>query len=253
MDWMVRLSALSARVDRVLQSEEASTSGGKSSVILEKEEWPENEDTDDYLLALQANPETKMFRIGRSGFAIEWFPETTVPSSWVYSNVVGKLAPFDTSRFSRMYMVFGEGTNCLLFMTSSPLFIVVKAKLQTIERRIRKRVRYVPPVDGPISMRYAILQAENLPFLWKFIKASCVCVRYARGVDVTTSCTVKYFLDTRKTMKLGIAFQTDSCNTYNKLHIDGSSVVLEYGEYDGNVYVGEFVLTYTFRTQSSEG
>jgi hypothetical protein len=231
-----QLSALSARVDRVLQSEEASTSGGKSFVVLEKEDWPENEDTDDYLLALQANPETKMFRIGRSGFAIEWFPETTVPSSWVYSNVVGKLAPFDTSLFSRMYMVFGDETNCLLFMKSSPLFIVVKAELQTIERRIRERVRYVPPVDEPISMRYA----RGVDDMWTY-------------TDVTKSCTVKYFLETRKTMKPGIAFNTDLCNTYNKLHIDGSSVVLEYGEYDGKVYVGDFVLTYTFRTQSANG
>jgi hypothetical protein len=228
-----QLSALSARVDRVLQSEEASTSGGKSFVVLEKEDWSVNEDTDDYLLALQAKPETKMFRIGRSGFAVEWFPETTVPYSWVYSDVVGKVAPFDTSCFSRMYMVFGDGIDCLLFMKSSPLYVVVKADLQTIQRRIRERVRYVPPVDEPISMRYA----RGVDDMWTY-------------TDVMKPCTAKYFLDTRKTLKPGIAYSADSFNTYKKLHIDGSRVVLEYGEYDGNVYVGDFVLTYTFRTQS---
>jgi hypothetical protein len=202
MDGWVRLSALSARLDRVLQSTE------QHIIVLEKEDQPANNDVDGYLRALQANVGTTIFRVGNSKRESDMFDAVRFPASWFDRNSASEaLSVFDTRSFPEIYMVFGQGYGWLLFMRSAAPVIVLKATLETIERRI-------PDGGGSIA------------------------------------CDAEYFLDKRKTMKRGIAWDVDSCNTYKNSRIVGSNVVLEYAEYDGNRKVSDFVLTYCFKTQS---
>jgi hypothetical protein len=224
-------SALSARVDRVLQSAEAIASGGKSFVVLEKEDWPAHVDADDYLRVLLGKKGTNMFRIGKSSQGVESSFGTKIPYRWIHSSGGTKLTPLTLSEFSRMYMVFGDGIDCLLFMRGLPFSVVVKANLQTIQRRIRTRVKYVPPDDAPNPHVDEICAYK----------------------DVMESCNVGDFLAARTTMRPGIAWEADSCNSYTTLRIDGRCVVLEFAGFNGGVFVGNFVLTYHFTTQSSEG
>jgi hypothetical protein len=224
-------SALSARVDRVLQSAGAIASGGKSFVVLEKEDWPTHVDADNYLQALLGKEGANMFQIGKSSLGVESSSGTKIPYRWIHSSGGTRLIPLTLSDFSRVYMVFGEGIDCLLFMRGLPLSVVVKANLQTIQRRIRKRVEDVPPDDAP---------NPDVDELWPY-------------EDVMESCNVDDFLAARTTMRPGIAREADLCNSYTALHIDGRCVVLEFAGFRGDVFVGNFVLTYQFRTQSSEG
>lgn len=224
-------SALSARVDRVLQSAGAIASGGTSFVVLEKEDWPMHADADNYLLYLRDNKGANMFRIGKSGQGVESSSGTKIPYRWIHSSGGTRLAPLTLSDFSCVYMVFGQGIDCLLFVRGLPLSVVVKANLQTIQRRIRKRVEDVPPDDVPNT---------DVDELWPY-------------EDVLESCSGEDFLAARTTMRPGIAREADLCNSYTALHIDGRCVVLEFAGFHGDVFGGNFVLTYHFTTQSSDG
>jgi hypothetical protein len=138
-----QLSALSARVDRVLQSAEASTSGGNSFVVLEKEDWPKQVDADDYLRDLQAREGTQMFRIGMSGGDSDLFYGTKIPYLWLHPDGGRRLVTLNTSSLSRMYMVFGRGVDCLLIMKGLPSSIVLKAELPASQPQVGTRTTSV--------------------------------------------------------------------------------------------------------------
>jgi hypothetical protein len=202
MDGWVRLSALSARLDRVLQSTE------QDFIVLEKEDQLANNDVGGYLRALQANVGTTIFRVGNSDRGSDRFDAVRFPASWFGGNSApGALSVFDVRNFPDIYMVFGPGYGWLLFMRSAAPVIVLKATLETIERRISR-------TGGSIA------------------------------------CDAAYFLEKRSSMKSGVAWDVDLCNTYKNSRIVGSKFVLEYAEYDGNMKVSDFVLTYCFKTQS---
>ena len=240
------LNTLVARVDRVLQS--ADTSGGV--VVIEKEEWSVRDDVIDYVRALRDRPGAQIFRVGKSNHDDEWFHAMRFPSSWIHNTAAPRtLSVFDTTVFPHMYMVFGEGVNCLLFMRSAAPAIVLEAKLETIKRRFQKKnetpghlVQEEKPKGGDLILGKKPKGFDPRSGLYDG-------PTYA---EVTEVCTVEYFLRARKTFVSGIAFDADSCNTYNSLRIDGSHAVVEYTEYDGQMKVGDFVLTYLFKTQSSD-
>jgi hypothetical protein len=131
MDGWVRLSALSARLDRVLQSTE------QEFIVLEKEDQLANNDVNGYLRSLQASAWTTIFRIGKSDPGSDWYDAARFPTSWFDENSApGALSVFDTRKFPDIYMVFGPGYGWLLFMRSAAPVTVLKATLETIERRL---------------------------------------------------------------------------------------------------------------------
>jgi hypothetical protein len=225
MDWMVRLSALSARVDRVLQSEER-----QRVAILKKEEWSTG--VQSYLEKLQSEG-MELFRTDRLVLAREWFPKTQIPSSWVRSerSFLRSFEAFDRSLFPYVYMGFGEKGNCLLFMTEA---LVLKANLVTVERRVRNmqhRVEKLHNVHEEVE-----LDVDDPYLIPDFL---------------TTPCTVDVFLLERHLIS-GIVHVTHGDNCYDDLQISGPRVVLEFSRYEGHILVDCFVLTYCFDAISAD-
>jgi hypothetical protein len=221
MDWWVQLSALSARVDRVLQSAER-----QWVVILKKEEWSTG--VQSYLEKLQSEG-MELFRTDRLVLAREWFPKTQIPSSWVRSerSFSRSFEAFDRSLFPYVYMGFGGTGNCLLFMTKA---VVLKANLVKVERRIRNMQH---SVDVHEEVACVVDDPDPIPDY------------------VTTPCTVDVFLLERHLIP-GIVHVTHGDNCYDDLQISGPCVVLEFSRYEERILVDCFVLTYRFDTMSAD-
>jgi hypothetical protein len=239
MDCLVRLSALSARVDRALQSGDSAMEVEHDIVLLREEPGVLiTTGVDDYLRALQSTDQfMRLYRTGlcwRGRKNVSEPAFTKIPCPWLYPYgwATNKWCDFEMTMFSDVYMVFCGGTGYLLLMKGAPAAVVLKATLQRVERHDTTSEEHVPAGSDACP-------DDDISCTREITKKS-------------TSSVAQFVAFHQRRFKRGIEYDTPPVNTYSAFEMEGSRVVLVFQEPKAWQSV-EFHLTYELPTQDHTG
>jgi hypothetical protein len=235
-----QLSALGARLDRMLQSADSAMADVQDIVLLQKEELGEM-DSHQYIRNLwDANQYMRLYRTALVALRPASAVVPKIPCTWTdpFHNVGNKWCTFDKADFPLIYMVFGEdNANYLLLMMSLPCKAVLKASLKRIERHSTKSV---------------LKKEQKFPSVIDMLENPDDDISSEELITEVSNCTVSMFLAVYNRFESGISYDTPTANNCYKSEIEGSHVVLVF--LDPRPHKpGEFRLTYELPIQPHAG